>query len=144
MRQKHVLTALAIFVVTGAVSVPNSLAVAWRLDVGDRHVGDRGELEWNPLIHTVGDIGESGAVLRPNMSPGYFEHQTRQPERGAQQDTRSDYSGYGSSNNYSQKESSGAPHDRSPGIPSAPFSETIYGQLPRTPSADPAVRDLSR
>ncbi len=50
MRPKHVLTALAIFAVTGAVSVPNSLAVAWRLDVSDR----RGSA-WDQLIHTVGD-----------------------------------------------------------------------------------------
>lgn len=144
MRQKHVLTALAIFVVTGAVSVPNSLAVAWWLDVGDRRVGDRGELEWNPLIHTVGDTGappvhnpEYQTLGHPRQGPIPFlsADPSRHTGESGSSSNESQY-GPNPSDSYFQKESSGAS--------TAPFSETIYGGVPTTPSADPLVRELSR
>ena len=143
MRQKHILTTLAIFAVTGAVSVPNSLAGAWRLDVSDRHVVGRGE--GNPSIHKVADP-YSG--MSPDMrydtsrsqqgsAPGDQSRQTGEYKSGS----TNNESRYGAnpSNNYLQKESSG-----STASPTSPFSETIYGQLPSTPSADPLVRELSR
>lgn len=55
MRQTHVLTTLAIIAVAGAISGPINCAMAWPLGVVDRHVVDRDGLEWNSLIHTVGD-----------------------------------------------------------------------------------------
>jgi len=151
MRQKHVLIVLAIIAVTGAVSVPNSLARAWRLDVSDRHVVDRGGLERDPLIYTQLATG-----VPPDVQLKYdYVWQWQKPESGygASQSDRSGYGGYGMeyksgspsnegrygpnpSDHYFQKESSGTP--------TAPFSETIYGGLPTTPSADPLVRELSR
>lgn len=135
MRPKHVLTALAIFAVTGAVSVPSSLAGAWRLDVSDRHVVDRGGLEGDPLIYTQLATG-----VPPDTQLKYdYVWPGQTPEHGARQDTRSDHktdSEFGSYNNPFQKES--------PGSLTAPFRETIYGQSPATPSADPLVRELSR
>ena len=147
MRPKHVLTALAIFAVTGAVSVPNSLAGAWRLDVSDRHVVDRGGLEWNPLIHTVGDMGdppkhnpEYQTLGHPGHGPIPFTNRFSNQESGHTRET-------GSSSNESQSQGGHNPSDflkGSSGSLTAPFSETIYGGVPSTPSADPSVRDLSR
>lgn len=37
MRQKQIMALLAMMAVTGVVSVPNSLAVAWQVDISDRH-----------------------------------------------------------------------------------------------------------
>ncbi len=147
MRQKHVLTALAIFAVTGAVSVPNSLAMAWRLDVSDRHVVDRGGLEWNPLIHTVADTGvprmdnpEYKTLGHPQQGPIPFisSGPSRHTGESGSSGSSSNESQYNPnpSDNYFQKESSGAS--------TAPFGETIYGGVPTTPSADPLVKDLSR
>jgi hypothetical protein len=149
MRQKHIFTALAIFAVTGAVSVPNSLAGAWRLDVSDRHVVDRGGLEWNPVIYTQLSSGiPSDVQLKAYNYIWPFQKQDSQfgisPSNGSgygmenKSGSSSSESRYGPnpSDNYLRKESSGAP--------TTPFSETIYGQLPSTPSADPLVRELSR
>lgn len=149
MRQKHIFTALAIFAVTGAVSVPNSLAGAWRLDVSDRHVVDRGGLEWNPVIYTQLASGiPSDVQLKTYDYIWPFQKQESQfgisPSNGSgygmenKSGSSSSESRYGPnpSDNYLRKESSGAP--------TTPFSETIYGQLPSTPSADPLVRELSR
>ena len=149
MSQKHVLTALAIFAVTGAVSVPNSHAAAWRLDVSDRRVVDQGGLEWNSLIHPVADTGappthdpEYQTLGHPRQGPlpitpplgGDQSRHTGEYKSGSSSN-ESRYS-TNPSDNYFQKESSGAP--------TAPFSETIYGGVPTTPSADPLVRELSR
>jgi hypothetical protein len=151
MSQKHVLTALAIFAVTGAVSVPDCHAVVWRLDVSDRHAVDRGGLEWNPLIHTVADTGapthdpeyqtlghpRQGPLPLTPPAPGIGDDRSRHTGEYKSGSSGSDgrYS-TNPSDNYFQKESSGAP--------TAPFSETIYGGVPTTPSADPLVRELSR
>lgn len=149
MRQKHVLTALVIFAVIGAADYSQNLAAAWWVDGTqslanpkpwiDHRLMDQGQLAWDPLIHTVADMGVS--------APLYKEMQSQQPEPRAQQDTRSDHktdSGYGSSNNYApnapiQQESY---QKRSSGSPTAPYSEAIYGGLPTTPSADPLVKEL--
>ena len=149
MRQKYILTTLAIFAVTGAVSVPNSLAGAWRLDVSDRHVVDRGGLERNPVIYTQLATGvPSDIQLKAYDYIWPFQKQPSQfgigPNNGSgssmenKSDSSSNESRYGPnpSDNYLRKESSG--------VPTTPFSETIYGQLPSTPSADPLVRELSR
>lgn len=76
MKQRRIVTVVAIIAVTGAVSVPNSLAMAWRLDISDRHVIDRGGLKWNPLIHTVDDTDglpshepEYQTLGHPSMGP---------------------------------------------------------------------------
>ena len=61
---------------------------------------DQGQLEWDPLIHTVDDTG-----VLPNDTYSY-EYQYRQQAHGARQDTRSDHktdSGFGSSNDDFQK-----------------------------------------
>lgn len=151
MRQKHVLTALAIIAVAGAVSVPKSFAVAWRLDPSDRHGVDRGGVEWNPLIHTVADTGapthdpeyqtlghpRQGPLPLTPPAPGIGDDRSR--HTGEYKSGSSGNDGRYSTNpsdNYFQKESSGSP--------TAPFSETIYGGFPTTPSADPSVRELSR
>ena len=149
MRQKHVLIVLAIIAVTGAVSVPNSLAGAWRLDVSDRHVVDRGGVEGAQLIYTQLATG-----VPPDVQLNYnyiWPYQKPESGYGAGQSDRSHYgmenksgsssneSRYGSnlSDNYLRKESSGS-------SPTGPYSETIYGGVPTTPSADPLVRELSR
>ena len=62
---------------------------------------DQGQLEWDPLIHTVDDTG-----VLPNDTYSY-EYRWRQQEHGARQDARSDHktdSGFGSSNDDFQKE----------------------------------------
>ena len=148
MRQKHVWTALVIFAVTGAVSVPNSFAGAWRLDVSNRHVVDPGGLGWGPVVYTQLATG-----VPPDVQLTYdYIWQGQRPKSGYG-DSQSDRSGYGMENksgslsndsrygptpsdNYFRKESSGAP--------TSPYSETIYGGVPTTPSADPLVRELSR
>ncbi len=147
MRKKYVLTALAIFAVTGAVNHSQSLAGAWSVDgiqsladpkpSIDHRLMDRGQLEWDQLIHTVDDTGI------PRNDQSSYNNPMRQSEQGVRQDTRSDYktdqktdSGVGSSSNYSPKESSGSP--------TAPYGGAIYGAGPATPSADPLVKELSR
>jgi hypothetical protein len=148
MRQTHVLTVLAIIAVTGAVSVPNGLAVAWRLNLGDRHVVDRGGLEWDSLIHMVGDTSVSpthdpeyqtlGHPLQGPMPilPGDQSRYTGEYKSGSS----SNESGYSSnpSDNYLQKDSSGP--SNSPG----PYGGSLYGGVPTTPSADPMIKELSR
>lgn len=148
MRPKHVLAALAIFAVTGAVSVPNSLAVAWRLDVSDRHVVDRGGLGGDPLIYTQlatgvpPDIQLKYDYIWPSQKPesGYGASQSDGSHYGMENKSGSpsNESRYGPnpSDNYLRKESSGS-------SPTGPYSETIYGGVPTTPSADPLVKELS-
>ena len=145
MRQKHILTTLAIFAVIGAVSVPNSLAGAWRLDVSDRHVVDRGGLEWNPVIYTQLSSGvPSDVQLKAYNYIWPFQKQDSQfgisPSNG---------SGYGMENksgsssnegrygpNSSEKELSGASK--------SPSGGSGYGGIPTLPSADPMLEELSR
>lgn len=143
MKQRRIVTVLAIIAVTGAVSVPNSRAMVWRLGVSDRHVADRGGLEWNQLIHTVADTDglpahdpeyqtlghpEHGPIPIPNIGMGDSHDQGRytgEHDSGS----LSNEGRYGL--NPSEKESSG--------FPTAP-----YGGVPTTPSADSMMEDLSR
>lgn len=145
MKPRRIVTVLAILAVTGAVSVPNSLAVAWRLDVSDRQV-DRGRLEWNPLIYTQLATG-----VPPDVQLEYdYVWKYQIPEYGA---TRSDRSGRGEykSGSAGEERQFGTylhgnyfRNDQSSAFTTAPYSEMIYGGLPTTPSADPSVRELSR
>ncbi len=153
MKHKFLVTAFAIIAATGAVSVPNSLAVAWRLDVSDRHVVDRGGLEWDPLIHTVAETGvppndswpQDNNYSRYGSSWGFLrEHGASQREisrywmedksRSAGEERQVGTHPYG---NYFR-------NDRSSVFPTAPYSETIYGGVQTTPSADPMIKELSR
>lgn len=148
MKQKHVVTFLAIIAVTGAVSVQSSLAAAWRLDVSDRHVVDRSGLKRDPLIYTQlatgvpPDIQLKYDYIWEYQVPGYGGY-------GASQSDRSDTGEYKSgspsnegryglnpSDDYFQKESSGSSN--------LPYGGSIYGGLPTTPSADPMIKELSR
>jgi len=143
MRQKHVLTALAIIAVTGAVSVPNSLAVTWRLDVSEQNVVGRGGVEWNPLIHKVADAysGMSGGIIRPEAASS---QQGAMPGAQSRQPGESTYGSPSNDTRYGGKPSDPSYHKESSGSPTSPYSETIYGGVPTTPSADPAVRELNR
>lgn len=153
MRQKHILTALAIFAVTGALNFPSRSAGAWWVDGIqsladpkpwiDHRLMDLGQPVWDAFIHTVDREG-SGIPLNDQYS---YESQWRQPEHGAPQDTRSGHktdSRVGPSNNYLQKESSGSPPKESSGSRSSPYPGAMYGGVPTTPSADPLVRELNR
>lgn len=142
MSQKHVLTALAIFAVTGAVSVPNSHAAAWRLDVSDRRVVDQGGLEWNSLIHPVADTGAPPTHDPEYQTLGHPEHgpipftsgQAGEYKSGPSSNNGRD--GLTPSDTNVQKESSGASKSSSSG--------SGYGGIPTLPSADPMIEELSR
>ncbi|WHZ28396.1 MAG: hypothetical protein OJF51_003194 [Nitrospira sp.] len=134
MKQRRIVTVLAIIAVTGAVSVPNSLAMAWWLDVNDRHVVDRGGLEWNPMIHTVDDPKhdpEYQTLGHPEHGPIPFT--SRQAEE-YKSGSSSNEGRYGP--NSSEKELSGASK--------SPSGGSGYGGIPTLPSADPMLEELSR
>ncbi len=153
MEQRRIVTTLAIIAVTGAVSVPNSHAMSWRLDVSNEPVVDRGELVWNPLCNRVADINDPTKESWPqNENYGRYSNQlgglrvdgTSQRER----------SGYGMEDRYSsageERRLGAHPHgndfrnEPSPAFPGTPFGEMLYGWPPTTPSADPLVMELSR
>ena len=135
MKQRRIVTVLAIIAVTGAVSVPNSLAVAWRVDVNDRHVVDRG---WNPMIHTVDDPKhdpEYQTLGHPEHGPIPFTSgQAGEYKSGPSSNNGRD--GLTPSDTNVQKESSGASKSSSSG--------SGYGGIPTLPSADPMIEELSR
>lgn len=153
MKQGHILTVLAIIATTGTVNIPNSLTVAWQLGVSDRHVVDRGGLEWGPLIHTVADTDAP-----PNDSWPQNENYARYGSQlwGLRADgaSQSDRSSYGMKDKpgstHENRQVDTHPHgnylrpDQSSASPTAPFSEMMYGGLPTTPSADPMIKELSR
>lgn len=144
MRQKHVLTALAIFAVTGGLTFSSRSAEAWWVGVSDRHVVDRGGLGWNPWIHTVQDLGapridnpEYQTMGHPRQGPVPFtsdDPSRRTRESGSSSNVSPP--GPSPSDSYSQ--------NRSDGVPTGPYGATIYGAGPTTPSADPLVKELSR
>lgn len=147
MRQTHVLTTLAIIAVAGAISGPINCAMAWPLGVVDRHVVDRDGLEWNSLIHTVGDTSslpthdpEYQILGHPEHGPipipGNLSRQTGEQKSGSLSNESRDDSN--PSDNYLRKESSGSSKS------SGPYGGFLYGELPTTPSADPMIKDLSR
>ena len=150
MKQRRIVTVVAIIAVTGAVSVPNSLAMAWRLDISDRHVIDRGGLKWNPLIHTVDDTDglpshepEYQTLGHPEHGPipftnrhteeNPFSRHTGDHESGSL--SNEGLYGLTPSDNYFQKDSSGSSN--------SPYGGSGYGGTPTTPSADPMIEELS-
>lgn len=128
MRQKHVLTALAIFAVTGAVNLSDSLAEGWQRET---------------LIHKVADAysGMTGGILRPDAASS---QQGAMPGAQSRQPGESTYGSPSNDSRYGGKSSDPSYHKESSGSPTSPYSETIYGGVPTTPSADPAVRELNR
>lgn len=185
MGQKHVLTALAIFAVTGAVNHSQNLAEAWQGDVirnlngmitkaakvddyrhkdrlsssqRDRSLSfpkpwiarysvDRGQSEGESLIHKVGadaysGMGVSGAdAARSQQGPIPGDQSRRTGEYTYGSPSNESRYGTNPSDNYLKKESSGSP---TPPFSTTPYSDTIYGGLPTTPSADPMIKELSR
>jgi len=153
MKQRRIVMILAIIAVTGAVSVLNSLAMAWQLDVSDRHVVDRGGLAWDPLIHTVADTD-----LPPNDSWPQNENYSRYGsqwgvlrEHGASQSERSRYGMEDKSRSAAEERQVDIHpygnyfrNDQSSAFPTTPYHEMIHGGVPTTPSADPLVGELSR
>jgi hypothetical protein len=159
MRQKHILTALAIFAVTGIVTHSQSLAEAWQGNaikhlsgmmakadyVSNKQQGQKSLAQLDrSLIHKVGTDAYSG-MSSSNMRPGGMSS-----EQGSVAGDQSRYTGeyktgspsnegrYGSnsSDNYLKKESSGSS--------TGPYGGSIYGVGPTTPSADPMIKELSR
>lgn len=145
MKHTHIVTALAIFAVTGIVSQSPSLASAWQGNVTKNLHGKRAEQQ--PLIHKVGDgYGTSySGMSSPNVMPQAMPS-PQDPTVGNQPRATGDYKSgsisnegqYGSnpSNNFMKKESSGSS--------SGPYGSSVYGGLPSTPSADPMIKELNR
>lgn len=156
MRQTHMLTALAIFAVTGIVNQSPNLVQAWQgNDIahlsGIMTSAAVASVEQQSLIHKVGADSYSGGY--PGMSGADMKSGTAPSSQGSVSGTQprstGDYkfsapgndSRYGSapsspSDNYFKKESSGSS--------TGPYGGSIYGGLPSTPSADPMIKDLSR
>jgi hypothetical protein len=140
MKQRRIVPVLAIIAVTGAVSLSNSLAVAWRLDVSDRSVVDRGGLTWNHLIHRVTDINDPSRESWPqNENYGRYSDQLRGlREDGASQRERSGYGMEDKSRSAGQE----------PQVYTQPqgnyFRSDQSSAYPTTPNADPSVGELSR
>lgn len=141
MRQTHVLTALAIFAVSGAVNHFQSHAEAWQGDIIKNFNGMM--VEQGALIYKVGTDAYSG-VSGSDMRPGGISSE-QGSVAGGQSRSTGEYKGgssnegrYGSnpSENYFKKESSGSS--------SGPYGGSVYGGPPTTPSADPMIRELSR
>lgn len=146
MRPKHVLTALAIFAVSGAVNHFQSHAEAWQGDVIKNLNGMMEEREL--LIHKVGADSYSGGY--PGMSGADMRSGAAPSQQGSVAGDQSRYTGeykagspgsesrYGPnpSDNYFRKESSGSS--------SGPYGGSVYGGAPTTPSADPMIKELSR
>ncbi|MGC4096278.1 MAG: hypothetical protein QM706_04115 [Nitrospira sp.] len=124
MKPHYFLTTLALFAVTGAVNLSHNVAEVWQ-----------GE----SLIHTVGVDAYSG------MAPSGAD-MTR-PQQGTVPSDQSRPTGeykYGSpSNGYGTKPSDPSRKESS-GSSNSPYSESIYGGVPTTPSADPLVKGLDR
>ena len=130
MRPKHVLRALAILAVTGAVTQSEGLADAWQGNESlihkvqtDAYSGMRG-----------GFIRGDSMLSKPAPVPGDQSRSTEEYKAGSPgNDGR-----YGAnpSDNYLRKESSGSS--------SGPYGGSIYGGPPTTPSADPMIKELSR
>jgi hypothetical protein len=149
MRQAHVLTALAIFAVTGTVNHSQSLAEARQGDpiknlsgmmTNATHVNDD-----RSLIHKVGSDAYSGTLggymgldvprSQQGPMPGDQSRPTGEYKAGSPS-TEGRY-GPNPSDNYFQKESSGSSKG-------GPYGGSVYGGPPTTPSADPMIKELSR
>jgi hypothetical protein len=153
MRKRHILIALVIFAVTGAVNHSQNLAEAWQGDfvknlsgmmTNAAHVNSDWQQE--SLIHKVGTDAYSG-MSTSNMRPGGMSSeqgsvvggQSRQPGeyRPGSPGNESQY-GSNPSGNYLQRESSGSSSSK------GPYGGSVYGGPPTTPSADPMIKELSR
>lgn len=128
MTQKHFLKALAIVAITGAVDCSNSLADAWQRESLIHKVGSDAFLGDAYPGRGASDIEAGRSQQGPSLGD-YSRH------TGDQSVTLS--TGYGSKpSDPARKESSVSPN--------SPYSETIYGGLPTTPSADPLIKGLDR
>lgn len=162
MRQKHIVTALAIFAVTGIVGHSPSIAEAGQGNVITRLNGmvantahlnkswRESRLSSSPLDRSL--IHRVGAETYPGSLSGISGAAPSSPQgtvQGNQPRSTEDYkfsspgndSRYGAgpsnpSDNYFKKESSGSS--------SGPYGGSVYGGPPSTPSADPMIKDLSR
>ena len=171
MRQKHILTALAIFAATGIVSHSPSLAEAGQGNAITHFNGmmnstnlseswQDGMLSSSPLdrssIFRVGSDsysggypGMSGADTKPGVAPSSQGSALGNQPRSTgdyrfsspSNDSRSGSTPSNPSDNYLKKESSGSSAGPYGG---SIYGGTIYGGLPSTPSADPMIKDLSR
>jgi hypothetical protein len=142
MKHTHIVTALAIFAVTGIISHSPNFAEAWQGTVTKNPNGKIAEQQ--PLIHKVGADAYSG-MASPAGRPGGMPS-SQGATVGNQPQSTGDYKSgslsnegqYGSnpSNNYFKKESSGSS--------TGPYGSSVYGGLPSTPSADPMIKELNR
>lgn len=148
MKQPRIVPVLAIIAVTGAVSVPNSLAMAWRLDVSDRPVVDRVGSAWDPLIHRMADINDPSNESWPqNENYGRYSNQFGGlREEGTSQRERSGYGMEDKARSAGEQPQidTHSRSDQSSAYPMAPFGGMTYGGGPMTPNADPSVMELSR
>lgn len=142
MKQTHVLTALAILAVSGAVNHFQNHAEAWQGDIIKNLNVMMGENE--SLVYKVGTDAYSG-MSSSDMRPGGIPSE-QGSAAGSQSRSTGEYKAGSSSNegrygsnpseNYFKKESSGSS--------SGPYGGSVYGGPPTTPSADPMIRELSR
>jgi hypothetical protein len=144
MRQTHVLTALAIFAVSGAVSHLQSDAEAWQGDIIKNLNGMMVERE--SLIHKMGadaysDMSLSGPIrgsdgVRSQQGSVTSDQSRHTGEYKSGSSSNEGRYGPNLSDNYLQKGSSGSSN--------SPYGGSVYGAPPSTPSADPMIRELSR
>ncbi len=168
MRQKHVLTALAIFTVTGIASHSQSLAEAGQGNAINHLNGvmakaayvsdeqpqgqkssaqfDRSELE--SLIHKVADgyadggySGTSGADIKSGAAPS---SQGSLPGNQAHTTGEYKFSSPGNQGGYGPNPSDNYFRKESAGPTNSPYGSAVYGGVPSTPSADPMIKGLSR
>jgi hypothetical protein len=136
MKQRRIVAVLTIIAITGAASVSNSLAMAWRLDVSDRHVVDRGGLAGDLLIYTQ---VASGVPLDVQAEYDYIwpeQHGLRQSDK-----SRDGMDGKSGSLNDEGQYHPNPSERESAGSLNSPFSGFLYKGIP---SADPMIEDLSR
>jgi hypothetical protein len=147
MRKRHVLTALVIFAITGAVNHSQNLAEARQGDLIKNLSGmmtNAAHVNGNrSLIHKVGTDAYSG--MGPVVRPGGYQQESMpsgqsRPTGEYKAGSPGNESQYGSnpSGNYLQRESSGSSSSK------GPYGGAVYGGPPTTPSADPMIKELSR
>ena len=147
MRQKHILTALAIFAVSGIVSQSQNLAEAWQGVVIKNLNGMMVEQE--SVIHKVGADSYSGGypgMSGVDMKSGAASSQ-QGPTPGDLYRQTGEYKS-GSPNNegrYGSNPSDSSMKRESSGSSTGPYGGSVYGGgVPTTPSADPMIKELSR
>ena len=168
MRLKRILTALAIFAVTGIVTYSQSLAEAWQGNTikhlsgmmakaasvsneqqqGHKSSAQLDRSEQESLIHKVGADGGSAS--------GYFGMPGADMRSGAAQSQQGPIPG---DRSYTGEYKAGSPSNESrygpnpsdnyfrkesSGSSTGPYGGSVYGGGPTTPSADPMIKELSR